>query len=141
MSSPTFSSAAIDARRTIPFDRFVYALGIRHVGETTARLLARSYGRIEDFLAAMKEAAEAARASGSLPPRAYSVNAPTRLMRELGRADGYAYDHDAAHAFSGQDHFPEGLPRRAFYRPSDRGFEREIGRRLAHWAALREARG
>jgi DNA ligase (NAD+) len=49
--------AAIDARRTIPFDRFIYALGIRHVGETTARLLARSYGRIEDFLAAMKEAA------------------------------------------------------------------------------------
>jgi len=49
--------AAVDARRVIPFDRFIYALGIRHVGETTARLLARSYGRIEDFLAAMKEAA------------------------------------------------------------------------------------
>jgi DNA ligase (NAD+) len=49
--------AAIDARRIIPFDRFIYALGIRHVGETTARLLARSYGRIEDFVAAMKEAA------------------------------------------------------------------------------------
>jgi putative ATPase len=89
---------------------------------------------------AMKGAAEAVRASGSLPPRAHSVNAPTRLMREMGRADGYAYDHDAPDGFSGQDHFPEGLERRAFYQPSDRGFEREVGRRLAHWAALREGR-
>jgi putative ATPase len=90
--------------------------------------------------AAMKDASAAARASGSLSPRAHSVNAPTRLMRDLGRAEGYAYDHDAPGAFSGQDHFPEGLPRRDFYQPSDRGFEREIGRRLAHWASLREAR-
>ncbi len=89
---------------------------------------------------AMKEADAAARESGSLAPRPHSVNAPTRLMRELGRAENYAYDHDAPDAFSGQDHFPEGLPRRAFYEPSDRGFEREIGRRLAHWASLREGR-
>ena len=92
--------------------------------------------------AAMKEATAAARESGSLTPRAHSVNAPTRLMRDLGRAEGYAYDHDAPDAFSGQDHFPEGLERRAFYRPSDRGFEREVARRLAHWASLRgEAQG
>ena len=88
--------------------------------------------------AAMKEATTAARDSGSLSPRVHSVNAPTRLMRELGRAKGYAYDHDAPDAFSGQDHFPEGLARRAFYRPSDRGFEREVARRLAHWASVRE---
>ncbi len=91
--------------------------------------------------AAMKEATTAARDSGSLSPRAHSVNAPTRLMRELGRAEGYAYDHDAPEAFSGQDHFPEGLERRAFYRPGDRGFEREIARRLAHWASLRDGQG
>ncbi len=90
--------------------------------------------------AAMKEATTAARESGSLSPRAHSVNAPTRLMRDLGRAEGYAYDHEAPEAFSGQDHFPEGLERRAFYRPSDRGFEREVARRLAHWASLREGR-
>jgi putative ATPase len=90
---------------------------------------------------AMKEVDAAARASGSLSPRVHSVNAPTRLMRDLGRAEGYAYDHDAPGAFSGQDHFPEGLPRRAFYQPSDRGFEREVAKRLAHWASLREARG
>ena len=89
---------------------------------------------------AMKDADAAARESGSLSPRSHSVNAPTRLMQELGRAEGYAYDHDAPDAFSGQDHFPEGLPRHAFYQPSDRGFEREIGRRLAHWASLRERR-
>ena len=88
---------------------------------------------------ALKEADAAAREGGSLSPRAHSVNAPTRLMRDLGRADGYAYDHDAPDGFAGQDHFPEGMDRRAFYRPTERGFEREIGRRLAHWAALREA--
>ena len=89
--------------------------------------------------AAMKDATAAARASGSLPPRAHSVNAPTRLMRDLGRAEGYAYDHDATDAFSGQNHFPESMARHTFYRPSDRGFERAVGRRLAHWASLREA--
>ncbi len=89
---------------------------------------------------AMKEATAAVSDSGSLSPRAHSVNAPTRLMRDLGRAEGYTYDHDAPDAFSGQDHFPEDLERRAFYRPSDRGFEREVARRLAHWASLREGR-
>lgn len=89
---------------------------------------------------AMKDASAASRETGSLPPRAHSVNAPTRLMRELGRAEGYAYDHDTVEGFSGQDHFPEGLPRRDFLRPTERGFEREIGRRLAHWASLRNAK-
>ncbi len=86
---------------------------------------------------AAKEAAEAARDSGSLAPRAHSVNAPTRLMKELGRGAGYAYDHDAPEGFAGQDHFPEGLARRVFYRPEDRGYEREVARRLAHWDSVR----
>ena len=90
--------------------------------------------------AAWKAAATAARATGSLPPPAHILNAPTRLMAELGYGRGYAYDHDAADGFSGQDYFPDGLARQAFYQPVDRGFEREVARRLDHWAGLRQAR-
>ena len=61
-------------------------------------------------------------------------------MAELGYGRGYAYDHEEEDAFSGQDYFPEGLPRQEFYRPADRGFEREVRRRLDHWASLRAAR-
>ncbi len=86
---------------------------------------------------AFKESLGAAKASGSLAPPAHILNAPTRLMKDLGYGSGYAYDHDAADAFSGQDYFPPGLERRAFYRPKDRGFERELSRRLEHWSALR----
>ena len=86
---------------------------------------------------AAKEALAAARSTGSLPPPAHLLNAPTGLMRELGYGAGYAYDHDAPDAFSGQDGFPDGLPRTQFYRPNDRGFERELTRRLDHWSALR----
>ena len=89
---------------------------------------------------AAKEALAAARSTGSLPPPAHLLNAPTGLMRELGYGAGYAYDHDAPDAFSGQDGFPDGLPRTQFYRPNDRGFERELARRLDHWSALRARR-
>ncbi len=87
---------------------------------------------------AIKGAQAAARATGSLMPPAHILNAPTKMMKQLGYGAGYAYDHDAEDAFSGADYFPEGMARVAFYRPPDRGFEREIGRRLAHWARLRE---
>ncbi|MBC7799651.1 MAG: replication-associated recombination protein A [Gemmatimonadaceae bacterium] len=90
--------------------------------------------------AATKQAMAAAKATGSLPPPAHILNAPTRLMKDLGYGRDYAYDHDAADAFSGQDYFPDGLGRTAFYRPADRGFEREIARRLDHWAKLRQER-
>ena len=86
---------------------------------------------------AYKEARAAAREAGSLPPKPMSVNAPTRLMRELGYAGGYAYDHDAPGGCAGQDHFPAGLARRRFYRPVERGAEEPIARRLAEWEALR----
>ncbi len=89
---------------------------------------------------ASKEAATAARASGSLAPPAHILNAPTRLMKDLGYGAGYAYDHEAEDAFSGQDYFPPGLERQAFFRPNDRGYERELARRLDHWAELRKAR-
>lgn len=82
-------------------------------------------------------AQRAARDSGSLAPPAHILNAPTRLMKDLGYGKGYAYDHDTAEGFSGQDYFPEGLPRQNFYRPVERGFERDVRKRLEYWEKLR----
>jgi putative ATPase len=62
------------------------------------------------------------------------------MMRDLGYGKGYAYDHDAPDGFSGQDYFPDGMARQAFYRPVERGFEREIAKRLEYWARLRAER-
>ena len=87
--------------------------------------------------AAFGQARRAAKATGSLMPPAHILNAPTKLMRDLGYGAGYAYDHDEAEAFSGQNYFPDGMAREQFYRPRDRGFEREIGKRLDYWARLR----
>jgi putative ATPase len=89
------------------------------------------------FGAAMRTAKEA----GSLLPPKHILNAPTRLMKEEGYGRGYAYDHDAEEAFSGQSYFPEALARRQFYDPPDRGFEREIRKRLEYWAKLRREKG
>ena len=89
---------------------------------------------------AFKAAQKAALGTGSLMPPAVSVNAPTKLMKQLGYGAGYAYDHDSPEGFSGQNHFPDEMPRQDFYQPPDRGFEREIAKRLAHWARLREER-
>src|SRR5437870_3261275 len=82
----------------------------------------------------------AAKEGGSLPPPKHILNAPTKLMKSEGYGSGYDYDHDAPEAFSGQDYFPEELGRRSFYEPSERGFEREIAKRLAYWAKLRKER-
>ncbi|MEQ8965656.1 MAG: replication-associated recombination protein A [Azospirillaceae bacterium] len=82
----------------------------------------------------------AARETGSLMPPKHILNAPTRLMKDLGYAKGYAYDHDQPDAFSGQDYFPEEMNRQVFYNPVDRGFEREVRKRLDYWARLRDRR-
>jgi putative ATPase len=82
-------------------------------------------------------AQRSARDSGSLAPPAHILNAPTRLMKDLGYGKGYAYDHDTAEGFSGQDYFPDGLPRQTFYRPVERGFERDVRKRLEYWEKLR----
>ncbi len=87
---------------------------------------------------AHKAATRDAKQYGSLMPPAHILNAPTRLMKELGYGKGYEYDHDAKDGFSGQDYFPEGLARRHYYEPVERGFEREIKKRLDYWAKLRE---
>ncbi|HXV73690.1 MAG TPA: replication-associated recombination protein A, partial [Sphingomonadales bacterium] len=79
----------------------------------------------------------AARETGSLMPPKHILNAPTKLMKHLGYGKGYAYDHDAEDTFSGQDYFPEEMKRAAFYAPNERGFEREVKKRLDFWAKLR----
>ncbi len=89
---------------------------------------------------AMKRAQKAARATGSLAPPMHILNAPTGMMKDLGYGKGYAYDHDQQDGFSGQNYFPDEMPREAFYRPVERGFEREIGKRLAYWGRLRDRR-
>ena len=89
---------------------------------------------------ALGAATRAARETGSLMPPMHILNAPTRLMKELGYGKGYQYDHDTPGAFSGQNYFPDGMARQAFYEPAERGFEREIRKRLEYWAKLREKR-
>ena len=78
-----------------------------------------------------------AKATGSLMPPMHILNAPTRLMKDEGYGSGYAYDHDTEDAFSGQNYFPDGMAREEFYQPVERGFEREIRKRLDYWAKLR----
>jgi putative ATPase len=82
-----------------------------------------------------------AKEGGSLLPPKHILNAPTKLMKEEAYGRGYAYDHDQEEAFSGQDYFPEQLGRQRFYDPVERGFEREIRKRLEYWAKLRKERG
>jgi putative ATPase len=89
---------------------------------------------------AYKAARRVAEAAGSLAPPKIILNAPTRLMKSEGYGEGYAYDHDEPEAFSGQDYWPEQLGRQSFYRPVERGFEREIAKRLDYWERLRRER-
>ena len=85
-------------------------------------------------------ARQVAKTAGSLVPPKHILNAPTGLMKEEGYGRGYAYDHDTEEAFSGQNYFPDALPRQQFYNPPERGFEREIRKRLDYWAKLRRDR-
>lgn len=85
-------------------------------------------------------ARRAAKETGSLMPPAHILNAPTKLMQEIGYGEGYEYDHDTPDAFSGQNYFPEEMARARFYNPPERGFEREIKKRLEYWAKLRSKR-
>jgi putative ATPase len=88
---------------------------------------------------AQKAAWRTAKDSGSLMPPSNILNAPTKLMKDIGYGKGYAYDHDADGAFSGADYWPEGLEPQEFYRPSDRGFEARVRERLEYWAERRKA--
>jgi len=89
---------------------------------------------------AYKAAMRAAREHGSLLPPKHILNAPTKLMKEEDYGAGYLYDHDQPDAFSGQDYFPEKMGRQTFYDPPERGFERDIRKRLDYWAKIRRER-
>lgn len=86
---------------------------------------------------AIKAARRAAAETGSLMPPKHILNAPTKLMKNIGYGQGYAYDHDTEDGFSGQNYFPDDMAREVFYNPPERGFEREIRKRLDYWEKLR----
>ena len=96
----------------------------------------KSNATYKAYGAAMRTAKE----GGSLVPPRHILNAPTSLMKGEGYGEGYRYDHDAPGAFSGQNYFPDALRRQRFYDPPERGFEREIRKRLEYWARLRRER-
>ena len=90
---------------------------------------------------AQKAAWKVARETGSLMPPMNIVNAPTKLMKDVGYGKGYTYDHEAEHGFSGDNYWPDELPPQSFYEPVERGFEREVRKRLDYWDKLRRERG
>ena len=90
---------------------------------------------------ALSAATRSAKSTGSLMPPKHILNAPTKLMKGEGYGAGYIYDHDTPEGFSGQDYFPTEMGRKQFYDPPERGFEREIRKRLDYWANLRARRG
>ncbi|NUJ79869.1 replication-associated recombination protein A [Methylocystis sp. FS] len=90
---------------------------------------------------AFKRAQRVAEEKGSLMPPKVILNAPTKMMREEGYGANYEYDHDSPEAFSGQNYWPDSLSRQKFYRPVERGFEREIAKRIDYWDRLRKERG
>ena len=89
---------------------------------------------------AYKAAVRSAKSNGSLLPPKHILNAPTKLMKQEGYGDGYQYDHDAPDGFSGQDYFPEAMGRQTYYDPPERGFERELRKRIEYWSRLRKER-
>ena len=89
---------------------------------------------------ALGAATRKARETGSLVPPKHILNAPTRLMEDLGYGEGYLYDHETEEGFSGQNYFPDDMLRHTFYQPSERGFERDIRKRLNDWQKLRDQR-
>ncbi|AWW74059.1 AAA family ATPase [Erythrobacter sp. KY5] len=91
--------------------------------------------------AAQKSAFRAAKETGSLMPPANILNAPTKLMKDIGYGEGYAYDHNTDEGFSGDNYWPEEMEPQTFYEPVERGFERKVRERIAYWDKLREQRG
>lgn len=90
--------------------------------------------------AAQKAAWKSAKETGSLMPPQNILNAPTKLMKDVGYGKGYAYDHDAEDGFSGANYWPEGMPPQTYYQPVERGFERKVKERIEYWERLRSER-
>ncbi|WP_299481609.1 replication-associated recombination protein A [uncultured Roseibium sp.] len=97
----------------------------------------KSNGAYVAYKAAMRDA----KSSGSLLPPKHILNAPTKLMKQEGYGAGYQYDHDAPDGFSGQKYFPDGMDRNVYYDPPERGYERDLRKRLEYWSKLRKERG
>ncbi|MCW9034264.1 MAG: replication-associated recombination protein A [Alphaproteobacteria bacterium] len=89
---------------------------------------------------AYKTVRKVAKQTGSVSPPKHILNAPTKMMKEMDYGKGYEYDHDAEDGFSGQSYLPEGMSRQKFYQPGERGFEREVSKRLVYWETLRKER-
>ena len=104
---------------------------------TYLALAPKSNAAYNSYKAAMQDA----KLTASNPPPKHILNAPTKLMRDQGNGDGYAYDHDAEDGFSGQNYFPDGMERPEYYLPVERGFERELSKRLSYFKKLRTKRG
>ena len=104
---------------------------------TYLALAPKSNAAYNSYKAAMQDA----NSTASSPPPKHILNAPTKLMRDQGNGDGYAYDHDAEDGFSGQNYFPDGMERPEYYLPVERGFERELSKRLSYFKKLRTKRG
>ena len=90
---------------------------------------------------AFKQAKALARDTGSVAPPSHAMNAPTKLMKSLGYADGYVYDHDVEGGSAGLNYFPSEVARQSFYQPSEFGFDKEIAKRIAYWDRLRAKQG
>ncbi len=124
---------------TQAFDFLGEAEGDRALAQATVYLASAPKSNAVHI--AHKKARYVAKEAGSLLPPKHILNAPTKLMKEQGYNDGYLYDHDQPDAFSGQDYFPTELGRQKFYEPVERGFERDIIKRLDYWDKLRRERG
>jgi putative ATPase len=136
MADPQALTQAMDA--TAAYERLGSPEGELAIAQAVIYLATapKSNAQYRAFKAAKRAAAE----HGSLMPPAHILNAPTKLMQELGYGAGYEYDHDAEDGFSGQNYFPDTMPRAHYYTPAARGFEREILKRLEYWQKLREKR-
>jgi putative ATPase len=86
---------------------------------------------------AYNSALQDAKIKGSIPPPKHILNAPTKVMKDLGYGDGHIYDHDAPNKFSGQNYFPKDLEGSVYYSPLEKGFEREMKKRMAYWRNLK----
>src|SRR5437763_88778 len=149
-----FANAERIERKKLPLDAEARAVLVRmadgdgRAALTLAEEVWRAARADESFNAAQlqdilqrRAAMRAAKEGGSLLPPKHILNSPTKLMKSEGYGSGYEYDHDAPEAFSGQEYFPDALGHPTFYDPPDRGFEREIRKRLDYWAKLRKERG
>ncbi len=136
LADPTALMIANEAQRTYrllgsPEGELVIAHAVVHLATAP---------KSDAVYAGFKAAMQAARKTGSLMPPKHILNAPTQLMKDIGYGDGYAYDHKTADGFSGQNYFPDDMPREKFYDPVGRGREAAIKDRLEHWDELRNTR-